>query len=448
MSGFDAPLLLALAIDDPDREAQLLHLVHDPAFTVDGRPCEVARVCASVRDLEEVVSSGAVDAAIVASQLGAIPFANLVALARRPTRMVIIAPDAADGRWDDFPGGLVLGPAPTPELLTFALAGDRAAVAGWRGRQAPRNRSTSSGGRDARSAHADQPRKEKQDNRRPRGRVISVAGAYERSGRTMTAIGLARAFGVRHRTALVDADMRMGTTPFTLGLSAGHSVCHLAEKHLASAEAWDAALEAELQSLGDASQTVVLAGVHRPSMRPRLTPAFYEHLVQALAERFAYVVIDTAGTGWSAADSPIDGVSLRLADQILLVIRPDVQGVALAREALREWPTGRERIGLALNDLGERGQQPESRAEIEVVLGLGVVAVIPFDPKGVHGANRRRRPIVCQRGARAAARLLDLAARIDGGGPIVLPPDVEPAATTSAWWRRLDPNRMGGLLRW
>lgn len=97
---------------------------------------------------------------------------------------------------------------------------------------------------------------------------------------------------------------------------------------------------------------MVLAGVPRPSMRPDFTATFYERLLEVLAERFAFVVLDTAGGGWSAADSTIDGVSLRLADYILVVIRADIQGVALAREALRQWSGGRAHISLVLADIG------------------------------------------------------------------------------------------------
>ena len=198
----------------------------------------------------------------------------------------------------------------------------------------------------------------------------------------------------------------------------------------------------------EGSRAMVLAGVPRPSMRPHFTPSFYQRLLEALVERFDFVVLDTGGSGWSAADSAIDGLSLQLADYILLVIRPDIQGVALAREALKQWSGGRERISLVLADIGNRGQARERRGEIEDVLGLGVVAVVPFDPKGISGAGRCRRPIVCRPGAKAAAPLLGLAGHLVGGGPVVLPPDAEPTAAPH-WWRRLPLSAgVGGLLRW
>jgi len=404
----------------------------------------VSRLCASIRDLEQVISTRAAEVAVVASQLNAIPYPNLVALAHRGMRLVVMAPDPTDRQWDDFPGGLVIGTDPNAEVLAFALAGDRTSITARRQRQAAQSRSSPSrlplgavtGASAAISA-----------SRRPsakRGVVIAVAGAYRPSGKSLVAAGLTCALGVPGPAVLVDANMRFGTTPFTLGMSNGQNLCQLADKCLDSEGAWDAALLAELQPMREPTQAMVLAGVPRPSMRGRVTEGFYERLVEALAERFPFVVLDTSGEGWAAADWSIDGVSLRLADRILLVIRPDVQGVALAREALREWGR-RDRIGLVLNQAGQRGM--ENRAEIEMVLGLGVVAVIPHDPKGVDAARRRRRPIVCQAKATAGGPLLDLATRLHGGGPIVLPPDVEPASSPS-WWRRVAPTGVGGALRW
>jgi len=179
-------------------------------------------------------------------------------------------------------------------------------------------------------------------------------------------------------------------------------------------------------------------------MRGRVTEAFFERLVDALVQRFPFVVLDTSGEGWAAGDASIDSMSLRLADRILLVIRPDIHGVALAREALREW--GRlDRISLVLNQAGQPGM--EHRSEIEMVLGLGVVAVVPNDPKGADAARRGRRPIVAQARALAAGPLLDLASRLHGGGPIGLPPDEEPVSTPG-WWRRVALSGVGGALRW
>jgi DNA-binding transcriptional regulator YiaG len=98
-----------------------------------------------------------------------------------------------------------------------------------------------------------------------RGLVIAIAGAYQPSGRSLVAAGLACALGMSEQAMLVDADVRLGTTPFTFGLSnGGYGLCHLADRPIDSAEAWDAALTAELQPIGAPSGAMVLAGGAAP----------------------------------------------------------------------------------------------------------------------------------------------------------------------------------------
>src|SRR5207245_7457417 len=116
-------------------EALLLRLLHDPTFVVGGRACEVAKLCASTRDLDQVLNSGTFDAAIVSSQLNAMPPSQLVSLAHRQARLVVLAPDPAEQLWDTFPGGLVLGLEPVADLLARALCVDRSSVSDWRQHQ-------------------------------------------------------------------------------------------------------------------------------------------------------------------------------------------------------------------------------------------------------------------------------------------------------------------------
>src|SRR5258708_34087469 len=97
------PLRLALAIDDPRREAALLSLVQDVSFRVDGRRCEVSELCASVRDAWAAAAGDAVDAMVVASTLNALPSATLRDLARLGRSIVWLASDPLADRWDQFP---------------------------------------------------------------------------------------------------------------------------------------------------------------------------------------------------------------------------------------------------------------------------------------------------------------------------------------------------------
>jgi hypothetical protein len=129
----------------------------------------------------------------------------------------------------------------------------------------------------------------------------------------------------------------------------------------------------------------------------------------------------------------MDRVVLQRAQRVLLLVRPDAQGVMRARRAIQDWPL-RDRLTLVLTPAGLPGQV--RREEVEAALQAPVGAVLPFDARGVAAARARHRPVVCQPGCKLAAPLLELAGRLAGGGPVVLPPD-EIDHPRRPWWRRL-----------
>jgi Mrp family chromosome partitioning ATPase len=389
---------------------------------VDGRQCQVRDLCASVRDVWSVVAGDAVDAVVVASTLNAIPFATLRELASLGRRVVVLAPDPLADRWAAFPAPVVSA-EPDASALTDALheamRGGAVALADRRSEAKPAD----AGGRAAGSE------------------VIAVTSGYTAEGRTTVATGLAFALGAVASTALVDADMRGGAVEFALGVDPGRNMCLLAQQEPDTPAGWDSALSTELQPMGAPSRYgVALAGVTKPSLRPWVTPLFFEHLIGALRERYHYVVLDTSGGGWSPDDLAIDRLCLRLADRVLMVVRPDVQGVTVAQRVLRQ-RVHLHRVSLLLNQAGLRGQY--GRAEVEAALRVPVSAVLPADPRGVAGARARHRPVVCQPGCRVAPPLLDLARRLCAGKPLALAADVvEPIPP---WWRRLAFGTTGAL---
>jgi hypothetical protein len=132
---------------------------------------------------------------------------------------------------------------------------------------------------------------------------------------------------------------------------------------------------------------------------------------------------------------------LRSADRLLMVLRPDTQGVTQARRVLREWPDLNRVVGV-LNQSGLVGQY--GRAEVEAALDISVGAVLPADPRGVASARARHRPVVCQPGCRVAPRLLELASQIQGGKPLKLAAD-DIRVDGQSWWRRLPLPATGSL---
>jgi septum formation inhibitor-activating ATPase MinD len=166
----------------------------------------------------------------------------------------------------------------------------------------------------------------------------------------------------------------------------------------------------------------------------------FRRLIEVLRERYRYIFFATSGSGWTVDDPETDQLALEVADQILVVVRPDVEGITLARRALRDWPK-RQQVRVLLNLVGLPDQV--SRRDVEAKLSAPVVAQLPFDSWKVAEARARNRPVVCQRGCRLTPALINLANRIVGG-QIELAPD-EPARS-SAWWQRL-PVAVTGALR-
>ncbi|HEY1296999.1 MAG TPA: hypothetical protein VGJ60_28315 [Chloroflexota bacterium] len=430
------PRPIEVAIACPEREAELWATVEDPAFIVDGRRCSFAGPCDSIAELREALARRAADVVLVSASLNAIPFDTLrdILSARGA---VVLASDAESERWRDFPVR-VLPADPGRDELALAI---RDALHGT-GSQRTR---ASASRRSASTRAADVPQSLGAENAAGGGSVvIAVTKPYRGQGVTLAASSLAFAAGVfEKRTVLVDANTRVGSVEFHVGVNPGLNMAQLArraEETTGQDASWDALLASELQPMGPPSGAQVLCGVTRVAQRTQLSDASFKALVGALKERFRYVFLATSGSGWTVDDLPIDQAVLNLADQILLVVRPDVEGLTLARRALDNNPL-RERVHLILNEVGLPDQV--SRRDAETKLNLPVAAMLPFDAWKVAEARARNRPVVCQRGCRLATPLIDLAGRI-ANGRIELDPDEQPKV--SPWWQRL-PLAVTGALR-
>src|SRR5204863_503514 len=90
-------------------------------------------------------------------------------------------------------------------------------------------------------------------------------------------------------------------------------------------------------------------------------------------------------------DSALDRLVLDRADRLLLVLRPDEQGIERARRVLDDGGNRRylQRIGLVLNQVGLHGTD-EAIGAIEYRLGAPVVASLPFDAQRLAAAANDR----------------------------------------------------------
>jgi hypothetical protein len=200
--------------------------------------------------------------------------------------------------------------------------------------------------------------------------------------------------------------------------------------------AWRAALEAELQSMGPTSQGRVACGISTPAYREYVTGELVERVVGTLRSCHRFIVLDGSGGGWAPGDPDLDRAALHAADRLLVVLRPDEQGIERARRVLGDASSHlRERVGLVLNQVGLPGTD-EAVGVVEYTLRAPVVAVLPFDARHVAAARAHHHPVVCEPGCRLSGPLLGLASRLTGGGPIRVPVS-SPSGRGLPWWRRL-----------
>jgi MinD-like ATPase involved in chromosome partitioning or flagellar assembly len=285
----------------------------------------------------------------------------------------------------------------------------------------------------------------RQASRPASGEVITVTGAEAHEGATSIAVSLAYALGFVAPTVLLDVNARGSGVEFHLPVDPARGLPQLGRRLRESGAwqqvpdddgAWQAALEAELQPMGQSGQGRVACGISTPAYHEYLTVSLVERVVATLRTSHRFIMLDSSASGWAPGDPDVDRAVLHAADRLLVVLRPDEQGIERTRRVLGDASSHlRERVGLVLNQVGLPGTD-EAVGIIEYTLRAPVVAVLPFDAGHVAAARAAHRPLVCEPGCRLSAPLLGLASRLAGGGPIRVP--VSSASDRGLpWWRRL-----------
>lgn len=413
-----APLRLALALGDPEREQRLL-----PALSVRD-DVQVVERCLSADQLLDAVAAGRVDVVVVAADLHRLGSGPLADLTTTRLPMVLLVAEPRETRWQAQPG-VILPLEADPELV------DRAIMAAARGeRMAPLAPVAEPIPSDARV----EPEPKLETDYLS---VIAVGSGAGSPGRTTVALNLAAALGAVQPTVLVDLDLAGPSLAAALDADPTRNLYMVAHAEPDAPWEWDRAVEAEVQPI-DRSRSPfghLLCGIPKPDMRGRITPRFVERLLVALQRRYRYVILDT-GAELFGAEGGVHRTALALCQQVLLVCSADLVGTFRAKTTLglleSHLHISPSRVALVVNCHDARFHH--GRTEIEWALNASTACVVPYDHLGMQRALASQRPAVLLRHGAAARAVLDLAERIHGG-KVVLPP--EPKSAEGPRWRRL-----------
>jgi pilus assembly protein CpaE len=231
--------------------------------------------------------------------------------------------------------------------------------------------------------------------------VLTVFSAKGGCGASLIATNLALALTRSSPTLLLDLHGQEGTDDLLLDLRSPHAwpellpvAAELTDRHV------------ELVGCKHAEGLVLLAAP-ASSIHPALAQGT-RPLIEALARRWAWVIVDAPSGAWSS-------VPAELSDTLLLVTTADPPALRCAKRLLQARPQGvHGRVGLVLNQFG-RGQ-PASASEVAASLDCPLLAAVPVDPRGVGYQVNFGRPCALDRQSPLGRAASALARRITAGG--------------------------------
>ncbi|MBV9578110.1 MAG: hypothetical protein JO057_05920 [Chloroflexi bacterium] len=417
MPAFESPRLrVALGLGDQELEQRFRPALEGLDDLI------IVAQCLAADQLLQLVSANQVDVLVVAWSLHRLTDALLEELDRPGVTLVLLVPDPTEERWRRRTGPVLTMHA-EPEGVYEAILAARPGVR-------PGPRPVASPEPVVRKA-VDQPVEDL-------GGVIVVAGGAGSPGRTTLAINLATALGAAATTVLAELDLCAPSAAAYLDADPSRNVCTLAHTVRDEPRLWGAALGEEVQPLGSGStRAVLLCGPPKREMRTSLGSTLVERLLDELAQRFRWVIVDIGPELMGLEVAPSSHrAALSRADQVLLVSAADFVGLWHTRTTLdqleRLLGIERRRVNLVLNQHDARFHH--SRQEVEWHLGAPVVSVIPFDHAGLQRAIAEQRPAVLDPSSRAGRAMLVLAEGLNDG-KLRLPSPVSRARGN--WWRRL-----------
>jgi len=214
-----------------------------------------------------------------------------------------------------------------------------------------------------------------------RGKVISVFAPTPGSGGTTVASNLAGELATQRlgRVALIELAKESSDMAVILDLQSDYSAGDVCRR-------WRTLDTTTLES----SFTEYTPGLDVLANDPEYDN---EHLDRRSVRRTAIltrVCRDVSVLALEGRLSECELEAMRLSDVVALVVRPDVLAVHRAYRAINwavEHGLAKERFQLVVNRYGQRAQLP--LRQVESVLGLRAIGLIPNDPKSVNLAMHR-----------------------------------------------------------
>jgi pilus assembly protein CpaE len=231
--------------------------------------------------------------------------------------------------------------------------------------------------------------------------VLTVFSAKGGCGASLIATNLALALVRSAPTLLLDLHGLEGTDDLLLDLRSRHAwpellpvAAELTDRHI------------ELVGSRHPEGLVMLAA---PVSEIEPTPAKgIGALLEALAKRYAWVIVDAPSGVWSLGPA-------ELSDTLLLVTTGDPPALRCAKRLLEARPQGmRGRVGLVLNQFG-RGQ-PASASEVAAALDCPLLAAVAVDPRGIGYQVNFGRPCALDQQSPLGRSVVALARRLTAGG--------------------------------
>jgi pilus assembly protein CpaE len=220
-----------------------------------------------------------------------------------------------------------------------------------------------------------------------RGRVVGVVAAAPGSGVTVVSTNLAFALADKHPRQVALAEVLTGVPELALDLDLQprHTVADLVEQ----GERIDAIMMRQALVEHPAGVSVLAYQPEALQATP-LKPTVMRQTLILLRSLFDFVILDL---GHQADAGCLE--ALRLADEVLVVVRLDVPSLRLSRQFLRyllDAGLPLEKLRVVANRSGQRGQIAAKK--VEETLGRPILEWIPDDAGTVNDAHNQGKPLV------------------------------------------------------